>query len=344
MPQSTMAHGTSRDRARISDVAELARVSPGTVSNVFNRPERVARATTERVMAAVRQLGYAPHPAARQLRVGKSRAIGLVVLDAANPYFTELTVGAEERLHAAGYMLVLCSSNGDPARELELLNFLGRNNVDGVIVTPTRNAAELQPVLHEIALPAVVVGSASVENLPHHTVAVDDILGGMIAAEHLLDSGATRLLMLNDPFDLPHCHRRWEGAYRGVRARGLDPKRILSEVVLGARGADSAESSMAGVLRENCGIDGVFCVNDITALGAMRAIKAAGLRIPQDIQVIGFDDISFAKDFPVPLTTVRQPINKLGWTAADLLLKTDTTEFEHVEFTPQLIQRDSTAH
>lgn len=331
-----------KDRARIADVAARAGVSPGTVSNVFNRPERVTPATRARVVAAVDELGYVPHPAARQLRVGKSGAIGLVVLDTTNPYFMELTSGAEVRLREAGYMLVLCHSSGDLQREADLIGFLARNNVEGIILTPSRNAADLLPLLREVDLPAVIVGSASTENLPHHTVAVDDVLGGRLAVSHLLDIGASHIVMLNDPFELPHCRRRWDGACAAARAHGLEPGDILREVVLPSRGVDAAEQTMSVVLTSDKQVDAVFCVNDITALGAMRAIEASGRRIPEDIQVIGFDDISFARDFPVPLTTIRQPIHALGSAAADLLLSSPDDGHQHVEFLPELVIRSST--
>src|SRR4051794_29027077 len=204
--------------ASIKEVALHAGVSLGTVSNVLNRPEMVAEATRRRVLDAIEQLGYVRNDSARQLRAGRSRTIAIVVLDVANPFFTDVVRGAEQVVEAAGSMLVVCNSGEDSAREDRHLELLEEQRVGGILITPVADGR--QPVLNRLierGIPVVLVdrgaGTAS-----RCSVAVDDELGGRLAADHLLDRGHRRIGYVGGPFGIAQVADRYAGASAAVAA------------------------------------------------------------------------------------------------------------------------------
>jgi LacI family transcriptional regulator len=332
----------------IKEVARHAGVSLGTVSNVLNRPESVSPATRERVLDAIAKLGYVRNDSARQLRAGRSRTVAIVVLDVSNPFFTDVVRGAEAVVEEAGAMLVVCNSGEDPVRERRHLDMLEEQRVQGLLVTPVGDGR--QPRLDRFVdrgIPVVLVdrGSARASRC---SVAVDDVLGGRLAAEHLADRGHRRIAYVGGPFSLAQVADRHTGAERALAEHGAGAGLRVVEtpslsVAEGRRAVDEL-TGLPAARRPTA----VFCANDLLALGVLQGLIAHGLRVPEDVALVGYDDIEFAAAAAVPLSSVRQPREQLGRTAAQLLLEEagdpERHEHRHVVFQPDLLVRRSSDH
>lgn len=326
----------------IKDVARLAGVAVGTVSNVLNDRPSVSPENRARVLAVIERLGYVPNATARQLRRGEPTTVGAVVLDLANPFFTEMARGIEDRLSEDGYTLMLASSDEDPEREHRYLDLLLQQGVRGLLVTPSGTDVTHLREIRDRGTDVVLLDFVSREL---DSVGVDDIAGGAIAATHLLDGGRTRLALLNGPRTVRQCEERYAGVERAILARELDLASTLTEVTMNAAPltVDIAEAATHALFDQpGPDPDGIVCINDIVALGALQALRARGLSVPDDVAVVGYDDVMFAPMLATPLTSVRQPTRQLGWTAADMLLRGDrSTPARRVEFTPELVVRAS---
>ncbi|MET8464482.1 LacI family DNA-binding transcriptional regulator [Micromonospora zamorensis] len=331
--------------ANIKEVARHAGVSLGTVSNVLNRPDTVAPATRQRVLDAISTLGYVRNDSARQLRAGRSRTVAIVVLDVANPFFTDVVRGAEQAIEGAGAMLVVCNSGEDSARERRHLELLEEQRVRGVLITPVGHGP--QPILDRLierGIPVVLVDRGTGRaNLC--SVAVDDVLGGRLAMDHLLDQGHQRIAYLGGPLTIAQVADRHAGAAAALRDRGstADLRVAMTTSLTVAAGRRAAEELLALPVRKRP--TAVFCANDLIALGVLQELTARGVRVPIDVAIVGYDDIEFAGAAAVPLSSVRQPRDQLGRAAAELLLEEaesgDTHRHRHVVFQPELVVRRS---
>jgi len=331
--------------ASVKDVASAAGVSVGTVSNVLNRPEKVAPQTVERVLQAIDELGFVRNDAARQLRAGRSRSIGLVVLDAGNPFFAEVARGAEERAAEDGLSVLLGNSDERPDREGAYLDLFREQRVNGVLVTPTTD--ELAPLerLRDGGTPVVLV-DREVDDGSFPWVAVDDVEGGRLAAAHLVETGRRRIAFVSGPRSIRQVRDRLEGARRAVAEH---PGVSLEVVEMGAltvlQGREAGQRLLLRPLAERP--DAVFAANDLLAVGVLQAMNImAGVRVPEDIALIGYDDIDFAAAAVVPLSSIRQPARLIGSTAVTLLMQeVDEPQTEHdraIRFQPELVVREST--
>jgi len=329
--------------AGMKDVASLAGVAVGTVSNVLNHPGLVRPQTRARVEAAMEQLGFIPNGSARQLRAGRSRCLGLVVLDITNPFFTEVARGVEDYAQAAGYAVILCNSDEAEDKERRYLRVLEEQRVRGVLITPVRGSAAALKRMRDRGTPVVLLDRPGTAG--QCSVAVDDRTGGEIAVAHLLGLGHRRIALVNGPVTIRQCADRRRGAYRAVVKAGLDPARVLAEVTVRAMNARAGAAACHELLAGGTPPTAAFCTNDLLALGLIRGLSQAGMRVPGDLAVVGYDDIDFAADSAVPLTSVRQPKYQLGWAAAELLLDEADRLAEHkhrrLVFTPELIVRAS---
>ncbi|MCV2394200.1 LacI family transcriptional regulator [Actinotalea sp. M2MS4P-6] len=335
---------TRARRASVVDVAKLAGVAVGTVSNVLNRPEVVAPATREKVMAAIEELHFVRNGRARELRAGRISTVGAILLDIRNPFFTDVARGAEDRLAQDDYTLMLASSDDDPAREQKYLRLFEEHGVHGMLVVPT--GPDLGPLLamQDRGVRMVVLDAPS--SLPELcSVAVDDEAGGALAAGHLLSQGHERLVFLNGPHTIRQCAGRRAGVDRAVREAGLDPEQVVVEVLLSSLDAAGGDEAMQRILDDTGVPSAVFCVNDLVAVGVQRCLRrVGGAELLTRVAVVGYDDIDIASELAVPLTSVRQPTHEMGSAAADLLVRADLT-VEHVVFQPELVVRaSSVAH
>ncbi|MEW9554354.1 LacI family DNA-binding transcriptional regulator [Nonomuraea sp. NPDC050783] len=327
----------------IKDVAAHAGVSPGTVSNVLNRPDKVAPATRERVEAAISELGFVRHGSASTLRAGHSRTIGLSVIDIGNPFFTEVAAGVEDVASELGYAVILGNSAGSPDKEDRNLRVLAEHRVRGVLITPSGEDPARLDRLREHGISVVLVDHPA-HRPDQCAVAVDDVAGGRAAVAHLLARGAREIACITGPLTIRQCVERREGARAALRDAGLDPGglRVVEAATMTARGGEKAGAELlAGALPE-----AVFCANDLLALGVLRALLRAGVRVPEDVALIGYDDIDFAAASTVSLSSMRQPTYQLGRIATELLLdecdNPDTHAHQHIMFQPELVAREST--
>lgn len=323
-------------------MAERAGVSVGTVSNVLNRPELVAPDTRTRVQATIDELGFVRNGSASRLRASRSTAVGLVVLDVANPFFTEVARGAEAECEAAGYTVMLCNSDGSAARQERHLQFLEEQRVAGLLITPTgaRPAGERLDALAARGTAVVLVDESAPGN-DRCAVSVDDVRGGELAGAHLLDGGRRRIVHLTGPASVRQCADRRLGLERALERAAHDASlEVVTIDVLNGRAGHGATDR---VLAHRP--DAVFCANDLIALGLLRGLTERGIVPGPDLALVGYDDIDFAA--LSSLTSVRQPALELGRSAARLLIdeceQGEAHRHQQVVFEPELIVRSSSS-
>ncbi len=330
----------------VRDVAATAGVSVGTVSNVLNRPDKVAAATVERVQAAIDALGFVRNDAARQLRAGRSRSIGLVVLDAGNPFFADVARGAEARADEEHLSVLLGNSDEDASREDGYLDLFREQRVNGVLISPASDDVAKLRRVQDAGTPVVLVDH-EIPGTDFFSVSVDDVEGGYLAARHLLDVGRRRLAFVAGPLSIAQVANRLAGARRAVAEVDGAVLEVIEQPALTVlQGRDAGE---AIVRREAAGRpDAIFAANDLLAVGILQALTMfSDVRVPGDIALVGYDDIDFASATVVPLTSIRQPAQLIGHTAVELLLRSiddpDGDYERRVRFQPELVVRASTA-
>jgi LacI family transcriptional regulator len=329
----------------IKDVARLAGVSVGTVSNVLNRPEKVAESTRVRVRAVIDELGFVRSETARQLRVGTSRILAILVLDMANPFFVAVAKGAERAAREAGLGVMLCNSAGSSAEEAEYLSLFAEQRVRGVLVTPADQTGHNVREFARRRIPFVHVDRAVPES-EGCSVSVDDVAGGTLAVRHLLSAGHRSVTYISGPRQLAQCRDRRTGALAALREAGL-PEKALRQVEAAKLDVASGIDAGARLLGLAERPTAVFCANDLLALGVLQAMYSAGVNVPGDVSIVGYDDIEFAAAAVVPLTSVRQPADRMGRTAAEMLMdETGPDADRHVHravvLQPELVVRNST--
>jgi LacI family transcriptional regulator len=327
----------------IKEVARIAGVSLGTVSNVLNRPEKVAPATRMRVEAVIDRLGFVPNSTAADLRRGHGRLIGLLVPDITNPFFAEVARGAVDVAYAAGYVVVLCNSDNDAVRESRYLEVLEEQRAVGVLLNPVgRVPARLERLRARGG--RVVFVDRAVPAQDYCSASVDDVHGGQLAIEHLLACGASRPVLVNGPSSLRQCADRRRGARRAIRAAGLRES-VLTEVVADPMSIAGGVDATTRALAARPDLDALFCANDLLAIGAIRVLQSARA-VPREVGVIGYDDIAIAADATVPLTSVAQPKYELGRAAGELLLREigdgEGHSHERILLQPEVTVRAST--
>lgn len=341
-----MAHREAGARtASVKDVAAAAGVSLGTVSNVLNRPDRVSPKTRERVLAAMADLGFVRNESARQLRAGSSRTLAYVMLDARNPFFTDVADGIDIAAEHAGLSLVLSNSRQLAEREQSHLDVLEQQRVQGILITPVDPDSPSLLRVAQRGTPLVIVDRTPAEP-SFCSVAADDVLGGRLAVEHLIDRGHERVAFVGGPQRIGQVRDRWEGARGAWADAGLAEKDLVQ---ITTRELTVPEGGEAG--QRLAGIPAArrptaaFCANDLLAMGLLQQAVGSGVSVPGDLAIVGYDDIDFAAAAAVPLTSVRQPRQELGRAAAEMVLDEATNprhEHRQVEFTAELVARAST--
>lgn len=328
----------------IRDVARLAGVSVGTVSNVLNKPDEVSADSIDRVQRAIDELGYVRNDAARRLRAGISSTVGFVVLDGQNPFFNEVVRGAEDEASKNGIAILLGNTDEDSRREGMYLDLFEEQRVRGVLISPYGDINTRLQRLKSRDIPVVLVDRMNVEG-QFSSVAVDSVAGGQIAAQHLIDTGRRRLAFVGGPFDIRQVRDRLEGARVAVENSDYDVD--IEVVATAALTVDEGIGAGRRLLERGVASrpDAIFAANDLLALGMLQALVAGGVRVPDDIALIGFDDIAFAGAAAVPLSSVRQPSRMIGQTALRILLEeADDPSLipRQTAFRPELVVRQST--
>ena len=327
-------------QSSMADVAVLAGVSLGTVSNYFNRPDKVSAERRRRVEAAVDQLGFVPSGLARALARGHQQVVALVVLDLNNPYFSVAARGMEDRLASEGVMLTVSSSDEDPEREEACLRLLEEHSVAGVVITPAGPSLRCLERMTTRDTPAVLLGRRAPVDGGWCAVSGDDAVGGALIARHLLELGHQGIAYLNGA-GMTRLDTRREALRSSVEAAGGKFTEMVSPNMTIAGG----EIGMQKLLESGELPTALVCANDLIALGVLRVLERQGIRVPDDLALVGYDDVDFARSLSVPLTTVNQDKYLIGQTAADLLLRElrdESHEHQEVLLASELVVRAST--
>ncbi|MEU2257718.1 LacI family DNA-binding transcriptional regulator [Nocardia xishanensis] len=325
------------------EVAATAGVSVGTVSNVLNAPEKVAPATVARVHTAIEQLGFVRNDAARQLKAGRSRCVGLVVLDIGNPFFSDIARAAEQRAAQHDLVVLLGSTDADIDRERLYLETFDEQRVFGLMIAPSGGELDRLHALGNRDIPVVLIDRNGT-GTPFSSVAVDNMGGGRMAVEHLCSTGRHRIAFVGGPHSLRQVADRLAGARSAIHDfPGAVLELIETPAPTVVAGRKAGERIVAGPTARP---DAIFCANDLLAIGVLQALTLHGVRVPDDIALIGYDDIDFAESTTVPLSSVRQPSHLIGTSAIDLLIAAADggAATEHICFTPTLVPRASSAH
>jgi LacI family transcriptional regulator len=303
-----------RAQPTIRDVAQRAGVSTATVSRVLagigkSRPETVVA-----VLAAVEELDYRPSGVARSLKMKSTRTLGLIVTDIQNPFFPELVQAADDAARALGYTMLLGSAAYDEERSMRYLDLMVDRRVDGIIVASSQISQPHWAKLLKAPIPVVVV-NAEPAGLPVPVIVSDNEAGSRLAVEHLVELGHHHIGYIRGPGAYTAAMPRLQGFLAACRGAGLGPDQ--TPVVRGEGQVESGEYGAAALLEQAPQLSAIACYNDLTAIGALRALRAAGRRVPDDVSVIGFDDIAAAAWVDPPLTTVVQQTAEMGRLAVE---------------------------
>lgn len=332
--------GPEGSRPSVQDVARVAGVAVGTVSNVLNFPEKVSASTRRKVEDAITQLGFVRNFAARTLAAGTTDTVGLVVVDIGNSLFVDIARGAEVAAAASGLKLLLANADVDQARQDAYLQLFDQAQAAGVLLAPLDGPLDVAHAVQRRGCPIVLVNAPA--RVPGMCcVAVDERLGGRLATQHLIDQGSRRLAYLGGPLDLHAISERFDGARQTAREASIELALVET------RGLTIRDGRAAGrdVLGRSPRVDGVLCASDPLAVGVIQAASEAGITVPDELVVIGYDDNHFASESAIPVSTVAQPGRRMGEAAARLLLDEIRNAGEHhhrsVVLEPQLIARHS---
>ncbi len=324
----------------IKDVAKAAGVSHSTVSRALADNPLIAEATRTRIQRIAKKMGYAPDAIARGLVTQHTRAIGVIVTSIADPFVSEVVRGIEEIAGDHQYRVFLGTSHNDPTREVNLVKAMREWRVDGVIVASSRVGALYKPMLREIGAPIIVINNEH-EGSYIHSVAVDDVQGAELATRHLIEQGHRVIGHISGPAGYTSADNRLAG-YRHALTIAKIP--FDSSLVIPGNGRADGGEQVTQLLSRSPTSTAIFCYNDMTAIGALAALKRHGRRVPEDISLIGFDDIPFAAYVDPPLTTIHQPKDKMGRLATGMLLDLlSGKKVANVVKQGELIVRESTS-
>ena len=333
---------------RMKDIADALGVSVVTVSKAIHNHQDISEATKKRVLARVKELNYRPNLAARGLSTGRTYVVGLIVPDLVHAFFAELANGLSGVLREQGYGLILSSSKEDPNLEKQEIEEMLARRVDVLLVASCQQSPENFARIKKQTTPYVLI-DRTFEGYAANFVGNDDLLIGEMATQHLIDLGRRRIAHIGGP-RVSTSLGRMEGYRRCLAQHGIDvPSEYLATRPLGDVGGHlTGFQSMQSLLRLDPRPDAVFCFNDPAAVGAMQAILEAGLRIPQDIALVGCGNLPYSQYLRVPLTSVDQNSYKLGEEAAKLALGIRRTKkagrSQSILLAPKLVVRESTVN
>lgn len=324
--------------ATIKDIAKKANVAVSTVSYVLNNTKNVKPETRERIYKAIKELNYQPSSVARSLKTKQTLTIGIILPDITNLFFTETTRGIEDAANQHGYNVILCNTDKDPKKEMAYLNTLYSKDVDGIIFIGTCMNQHI--VKDKKDTPIVFIDSKSGENVT--SISVDNIKGGYLATKHLLEKKRSEIIFLTGPLYRKAYFERMTGYLNALRSEGLEYNELLVYQCEGS--FQGGYNIIQSIFDKKMEIKSIFAASDVIALGAMRALIERGMKVPEDVSVVGYDDISISSMFIPSLTTVRQPKYLMGQKSVELLMKKiedKSFKNEYVVLEPELIIRES---
>ena len=332
------------DQVSIKDIARAANVSHPTVSRALRNSPLVNRETAERIQSIAAVMGYRPNKIARSLVTKRTYAIGVVVTSIADPFIGEVVSGIEEIANEHGYSVVLSNSNANPDLEVKVVHSFQERRVDAVIVTASRVGALYLDLLSRLKIPIVLINNQHQDDADFiYSVKIDNLTASRAAMQHLIDLGHRRIGYIGDAAGFQSDTERHEGYREALAAVNLP---YLNELVSHGDGKpECGRDAMERLLDLDQQPTAVFCYNDMSALGAMRAIRARGLIVPDDISIIGFDDLFLASYTNPLLTTIRQPMRQMGRLAIETALKiiSGDRSTSNIKVQGELIVRESTS-
>jgi LacI family transcriptional regulator, purine nucleotide synthesis repressor len=328
--------------ATIKDVARLAGVSTTTVSHVINKTRFVAESTQEKVMEAVQRLHYSPSAVARSLKCNSTRTIGMLVTQSTNPFFSEVIDGVESYCYRQGYTLILCNTGGIEEKQREYTRMLAEKRVDGILVMCSDLTKELLQILDGYSDIPKVIMDWGPQSSQADKIIDNSEEGGYLATKHLIDHGHEKIACLSGHLSKAVCQERILGFRRAMTDANLP---INEDWILeGNFECDTAVLAADKIIAMDEHPTAVFCFNDTMALGLMSRLQQRGIRVPEDMSIIGYDNIEISEYFSPPLTTIHQPKRRVGKNAFEILLQRIKTK-EHdrrvFEMHPEIVERNT---
>ena len=327
--------------ATIKDVAALAGISYTTVSHVLNKTRPVSEPVRLKVEEAIARLDYVPSAVARSLKAKSTATIGLLVANSLNPYFAELARGIEDYCERNNYCVILCNCDDDPDKQRSYLRVLLEKRVDGLVVASAGGDAGLASGLAGVRTPMVIV-DRSLEGIDADLVRIDHEQGAYLATRHLLDLGHRAIACIGGPAITSVAHMRKAGYLRALSEAGVTPN---DDWMIESDFSCTGGYEAAGRLLSGDRPSAIFACNDMMGIGVLRAAAERHIRVPEQLSVIGFDDVQMSRYVYPALTTVGQSILQLGETAAQVLLRRIATPQQAVEqliVAPSIVLREST--
>lgn len=321
----------------IREVARLAGVSPATVSRVINGTANVDDEKKKRVLNVVEETGFKPNQVARSLFKKSSKMIGVILPNTSNSFFTEIIEYVEGEAFAQGYKIVICYSNNDSKKEIDNLNMLVSMNADGIILLA--NDINIRDYLKNIKIPIVVVDRSLDSNNELTQILSDHYKGGILATEHLIECGCKNIVNMNGPMNLSSAKSRHDAYVDACKKYNLEIRYVNSDYDF-----ESGIKSTEELLEKFPNVDGIIASNDIVAISVYKVLRKKGYRIPEDIMIIGFDNIRFSSIVTPEITTIEQPIEKMGIQAVKSIVnfKNDLEVEKKYIFDTKLIKRETT--
>jgi len=302
----------------IKDIARVAKVSHPTVSRALRLSPLVSSKTASRIQRIAREMGYRPSAVARSLVTRQTRTFGVVVTTVTDPFIAEFVSVVEEMANDRGYSIVLANCNADPEREIKVVHSLHEQRVDGLLVMASRVGALYMPVLARLEVPIVLVDNQHPGDFVQ-SVLIDNLAGTRQITAHLIQLGHEKIAYIGDQCGFQSETERFSGYSEAMEAAGLPVKRELK--MQGDGKIEGGMAAMESLLAQPETPTAVVCYNDMTAIGALHVVQQHDLRVPEDISLVGFDDISLASYLHPPLTTVRQPKRAMGTAAVEILIR-----------------------
>ncbi|MGJ4849461.1 LacI family DNA-binding transcriptional regulator [Bacillota bacterium Meth-B3] len=328
----------------ISDIARMAGVSKATVSRVINdKSEGVGEATKLRIQQLIREIDYHPNSLARSVAIARSNTIGVVIPDIGNHFYNTVLRGIDDYISAHGYSMLLCNSDNDPQKEQQHLMRFADKRVDGVILCSGLSNEEFLRGYRRFEIPTVLIGRKFDTYVSDAGVTGDNVSGALEAVGHLIRGGNRHILYLDGVPGTSGCIGRLEGYRRAMERAGLPAR--PEYIRQGDFSVEYGHRAILGALDEGLRFDAVFSGSDLAAIGAIRALTERGVRVPEEIEVIGFDDLDFAGIFEPPLSTVAKPHYTMAKEAARMLLgilNGDDSCRRHTVFASSLVLRKTT--
>lgn len=329
-------------KVTIKDIAKAANVSTATVSKVLNKKDqRISAETRNLVLKIAKEKNYIPNSMARSLVTRKTNTIGLILPDITNPFFPELARGAEDRANESDYMLMFANTDDDADKENRYLNMLAEKMVDGIILTQSANKEGNAEVLNGLKLPLVLIDrDIELENI-RGKVLVDNFQGAYDGVSYLINKGYRRIAFITGPFSTTTSKERLNGYEKALEDFGIAVNWSL--IFEGEYKGQWGEEATKVLVKKNMPCDAIFCGNDLIAVSVIKTLKKSGYKVPEDVAVLGYDNIQLSEMIEPALTTVNQPVYEMGYQAAELLINIleDNIQEKTIKLKSNLVLRSS---